>query len=159
MGNTVHGIRRRWHYDDTHRMAEFRRMEWRFWNNLTDWLYSFLRNWKLCFKHRRICDSHRYLNSGEFPFRLLFSQYLFQIPCIQFCKCHNLQVLQHLELRFGLWKEKIQIHVRFLLAAVIIQDIGLPSVLSRYLLLPKKLASQRHCHQRYLNKTQRKNQC
>lgn len=63
--------------------------------------------------------------SGEFPFRLLFSQYLFQIPCTRFYKCHNLQVLQHLELKFGLWKEKTLIHVRFLLVAVIIQDIGL----------------------------------
>lgn len=65
-------------------------------------------------------------HSGELLFRLLFSQYLFQIPCTRFCKCHNLQVLQHLELKFGLWKEKTRIHVRFLLAAVIIQDIGLP---------------------------------
>ena len=65
------------------------------------------------------------INSGEFPFRLLFSQYLFQIPCTRFYKCHNLQVLQHLELKFGLWKEKTMIHVRFLLVAVIIQDIGL----------------------------------
>ena len=64
-------------------------------------------------------------HSGEFPFRLLFSQYLFQIPCTRFYKCHNLQVLQHLELKFGLWKEKTMIHVRFLLVAVIIQDIGL----------------------------------
>lgn len=68
-----------------------------------------------------VFDSH----SGEFPFRLLFSQYLFQIPCTRFYKCHNLQVLQHLELKFGLWKEKTMIHVRFLLVAVIIQDIGL----------------------------------
>lgn len=55
----------------------------------------------------------------------MFSQYLFQIPCTRFYKCHNLQVLQHLELKFGLWKEKTMIHVRFLLVAVIIQDIGL----------------------------------